>query len=315
MRGVGLLEFGGPDVLRVVELPQTHASTGEVRVRVQASTVNPTDTYLRKGARAEALRNVPPPYIPGMDVAGVIDEIGPGTATDLAIGDQVMAMVVNIGSHGGYRENIVLPADAVVRAPADATSIEAATLPMNGLTARQSLDQLGLRPGQTLAVTGAAGCYGGYVVQLAKAEGLTVIADASSGDAALVRSLGADIVVPRGDDVAAQIRKIVPSGVDGLADGSFQSGFAVGAVRDGGAFASVRGWSGDERGITFHKTSVRDYNHRADLLDRLRRQAEDGIVTLRVAASLPAEQAAEAHRRLEAKGTRGRLVLVWTTAS
>lgn len=315
MRGVGLLEFGGPDVLRVVELPQTHAATGEVRVRVQASTVNPTDTYLRKGARAEALRNVPPPYIPGMDVAGVIDEIGPGTETDLAIGDPVMAMVVNIGSHGGYRESIVLPADAVVRAPANVTSIEAATLPMNGLTARQSLDQLGLRPGQTLAVTGAAGCYGGYVVQLAKAQGLTVIADASSGDAALVRALGADIVVPRGDDVAAQIRKIVPSGVDGLADGSFQSGMAVGAVRDGGAFASVRGWSGNERGITFHKTSVRDYNHRADLLDGLRRQVEDGTVTLRVAATLPAEQAAEAHRRLEAKGTRGRLVLLWATPS
>jgi NADPH:quinone reductase len=315
MRGVGLLEFGGPDVLRVVELPQTHAATGEVRVRVQASTVNPTDTYLRKGARAEALRNVPPPYIPGMDVAGVIDEIGPGTETDLAIGDPVMAMVVNIGSHGGYRESLVLPADAVVRAPANVTSIEAATLPMNGLTARQSLDQLGLRPGQRLAVTGAAGCYGGYVVQLAKAEGLTVIADASSADAALVRALGADIVVPRGDDVAAQIRKIVPAGVDGLADGSFQSGMAVGAVRDGGAFASVRGWSGNERGITFHKTSVRDYNHRADLLDRLRQQAEDGILTLRVAASFPAEQAAEAHRRLEAKGTRGRLVLLWTTAS
>ncbi len=315
MRGVGLLEFGGPDVLRVVELPQTHAATGEVRVRVQASTVNPTDTYLRKGARAEALRNVPPPYIPGMDVAGVIDEIGPGTETELAIGDSVMAMVVNIGSHGGYRESIVLPADAVVRAPANVTSIEAATLPMNALTARQSLDQLGLRPGQTLAVTGAAGCYGGYVVQLAKAEGLTVIADASSADAALVRSLGADIVVPRGDDIAAQIRKIVPSGVDGLADGSFQSGFAVGAVRDGGAFASVRGWSGNERGITFHKTLVRDYNHRADLLDGLRRQVEDGTVTLRVAATLPAEQAAEAHRRLEAKGTRGRLVLLWVTPS
>jgi NADPH:quinone reductase len=309
------MEFGGPEVLRVVELPQVHAVTGEVRVRVHASTVNPTDTYLRKGARAEALRNVAPPYIPGMDVAGVVDEIGPGTATGLAIGDEVMAMVVNSGSYGGYRESIVLPADAVVRAPDNVTLIEAATLPMNGLTARRSLDQLGLLPGQTLAVTGAAGCYGGYVVQLAKAQGLTVIADASSADEALVRSLGADIVVPRGDDIAAQIRKIAPLGVDGLADGSFQSGLAVGAVRDGGRFASVRGWGGDERGITFHKTSVRDYNHRADLLDRLRRQVEDGVLTLRLAATFPAEQAAEAHRRLEAKGTRGRLVLVWTTAS
>lgn len=315
MQGIGLFEFGGPEVLQVVDLPQTHAAAGEVRIRVHASTVNPTDTYLRKGARAEMVRRDPPPWVPGMDVAGVIDEIGPGTRTDLAVGDTVMAMVVNRASHGGYRESIVLSADAVVRAPAGVSLIEAATLPMNGLTARQSLDQLALRAGQTLAVTGAAGCYGGYVVQLAKADGLRVIADAAPADEAMVRALGADIVVPRGDDIAAQIRKVVPGGVDGLADGSFQSGLAVAAVRDGGAFASVRGWSGDQRGITFHKTSVRDYNHRADLLDRMRQQVEAGRITLRVAATFPAAQAADAHRRLEARGTRGRLVLVWPHAA
>ncbi len=315
MQGIGVFEFGGPEVLQVVDLPETHAAADEVRIRVHASTVNPTDTYLRKGARAEALRNVSPPHVPGMDVAGVIDEIGAGTATDFAIGDAVMAMVVNHASHGGYRESIVLSADAVARAPAGKTLIEVATLPMNGLTARQSLDQLALRPGQTLAVTGAAGCYGGYVVQLAKADGLRVIADASGADTELVRSFGADMVVPRGDDIAAQIRKVAPGGVDGLADGSFQSGTAVGAVRDGGSFASVRGWAGNERGITFHKTSVRDYNHRADLLERLRQQVEAGRITLRVAATFPAEQAAEAHRRIEGKGVRGRLVLVWVAHS
>ena len=311
MRGVGLFEFGGPEVLRVIDLPESHAATGEVRIRVHATTVNPTDTYLRKGARAEAMRNIPPPYIPGMDIAGVIDEIGVGTKTDLVIGDKVMAMVVPSASHGGYRESIVLSVDSVVRAPRGSTLIEAATLPMNGLTARQSLDQLALRRGQTLAVTGAAGCYGGYMVQLAKADGLHVIADASSADEQLVHSLGADIVVPRGDDIAAQIRKVAPDGVDGLADGSFQSGLAVGAIRDGGGFASVRGWSGEERGIAFHKTWVRTYDHRADLLDRLRQQVEDGLITLRVAATFTPEQAGEAHRRLEAKGTRGRLVILF----
>jgi NADPH:quinone reductase-like Zn-dependent oxidoreductase len=183
---------------------------------------------------------------------------------------------------------------------------------MNGLTARQSLDQLALKPGQTLAVTGAAGCYGGYVVQLAKADGLRVIADASPADEQLVRDLGADIVAPRGDDIAAQIRRVAPDGVDGLADGAFLSQLAIGAVRDGGAFASVRGWGGTgERGITFHRTSVRDYDHRADLLDRLRQQVEAGQVTLRVAASYPPERAAEAHARLEAGGTRGRCVIAF----
>ncbi|MEE8363388.1 MAG: NADP-dependent oxidoreductase [Dehalococcoidia bacterium] len=312
MHGVGVIEFGGPEALQVVDLPEVHAAPGEVRIRVHAAAVNPTDTMVRNGARAEVLRKDPPPYIPGMDAAGVIDEVGAGTETDLVVGDAVMAMVVPTASHGAYRESIVLAVDSVARAPANSTHVEAATLPMNGLTARQSLDQLALQPGQTVAVTGAAGCYGGYVVQLAKADGLRVIADASSADEQLVRDLGADLVVPRGDDIAAQIRSVAPGGVDGLADGAVQNELAVGAVRDGGAFASVRGWGGNgERGIVFHKTMVRDYDHRVDLLDRLRQQTEDGLITLRVAATYAPEDAAEAHRRLEAGGTRGRCVIVF----
>ena len=81
-----------------------------------------------------------------------------------------------------------------------------------------------------MAVTGAAGCYGGYVMQLAKADGLRVIGDASSADEQLVRNLGAAVVVPWGDDIAAQIRKVAPDGVDGLADGAVQSELAVGAL-------------------------------------------------------------------------------------
>jgi len=243
----------------------------------------------------------------------VIDEIGEGTETDLAIGDAVMAMVVPVGAHGAYRESIVLSADAVVRAPAGASHAEASTLPMNALTARQSLDQLALQPGQTIAVTGAAGSYGGYVVQLAKVDGLRVIADASEADKQLVRDLGADVVVPRGDDIADQIRKVAPDGVDGLADGAVQNELAVGAVKDGGGFVSVRGYAGnEERGVTFHRTMVVSYDHRADLLNQLREQFEAGKVTLRVAATYPAEQASDAHARLEAGGTRGRCVIVFS---
>ena len=141
MRGVGVVEFGGPEVLRVVDLPEVHAGAGQVRIRVHAASVNPADTSTRNGTRAVALREIPPPYIPGMDGAGVIDEIGPGTDTGLALGDAVMAMVIPSGSHGAYRESIVLSADSVVRAPTNASHVEAATLPMNGLTARQSLDR------------------------------------------------------------------------------------------------------------------------------------------------------------------------------
>lgn len=312
MRAVGILNFGDPDVLQVVDLPEVHAGQGEVRIRVYAAAVNPTDLMLRNGSRAEALSSVNPPYIPGMDVAGVIDEIGPGSETDLSVGTLVMAMVVPVGSHGAYRESIVLSIDSVTRAPSGFSHPEVSTLPMNGLTARQSLDQLGLATGQTIAVTGAAGIYGGYVIQIAKHEGLRVIADASPSDEPLVNSLGADIIVPRGDDFSEQVRKVMPEGVDGLADGAVLTELAVGAVRDGGTFASVRGWRGTgERDITFHRTSVRDYDHRSDLLDQLRDFAESGVITLRVAGTYNPEEASEAHRRLEARGTRGRCVIVF----
>ena len=205
MRAVGLFTHGGPEVLQVVELPEVHAGPGQVRIRVYAATVNPTDVGTRNGSRAEQQKADPPPYVPGMEAAGIVDEVGSGVPDRLKLGDAVMAIVVPKGSHGAYREQIVLDARSVVRAPAGKTHPEAATLPMNGLTARLSLDLLKLSPGQVFAVTGAAGAYGGYVIQLAKAEGLTVIADASEKDQKLVESLGADIVVRRGDDVASRI--------------------------------------------------------------------------------------------------------------
>jgi len=183
---------------------------------------------------------------------------------------------------------------------------------MNGLTARLVLDELALRPGQVLAVTGAAGAFGGYVVQLAKADGLTVVADAGPGDEELVRSLGADVVVPRGDEVAAAVRAAFPAGVDGLADGSVQDGAVLAAVKDGGVVGTVRGYAGDgRRGLRVVPVMVRDYAEEREKLDALRVAVEEGVLTLRVAGTVPAEQAAEAHRRLEAGGVRGRLVVTF----
>ena len=309
MRVVGVMEFGGPEVLKVYDIPKRHAGPGEVRVAVRAAAVNPTDTYTRNGARAEMLKDFPPPYVPGMDIAGVVDEVGEGVST-VRISDSVMGIVVPSGSHGGYSESIVLPAGSVTHAPRGTSHAQACTLPMNGLTARLSLDQLALSPGDTLAVTGAAGAYGGYVVQLAKADGLRVIADASEKDEQLVRSLGADIVVRRGSDVAARIREHVPNGVDGFADGSVQNDEIVAAVKDGGAIATVRGWKSDlERNITLHETWVRDYAQAWDKLDRLREQAEQGLLSLRVARTFPCEEAGTAHELLQAGGTRGRFVI------
>jgi len=310
MRAVGLFTQGGPDVLQVVDVPETHAGPGQVRLRIHAATVNPTDVGVRNGTRAEQQKIDPPPYVPGMEAAGIIDEVGEGVPDRLKLGDAALAIVVPKGSHGAYREQIVLDARSVVRAPAGKTHIEAATLPMNGLTARLSLDLLGLSPGQVIAVTGAAGAYGGYVIQLAKAEGLTVIADASEKDERLVASLGADIVVRRGDDVASRFRSHFPQGVDGLADGAVLNERVIPAVRDGGAFTSVRGFQGiPQRDIRFQPTFVRSYAQEWEKLDRLRQQVEAGEITLRVAEAYPPERAADAHRRLEAGGTRGRLVI------
>jgi NADPH:quinone reductase len=312
MRAVGVTEFGGPEALHLVDVPEEHAGPGEIRLRVTAATVNPTDTYAVLGAYAERDPVKQPPWVPGMDVAGVVDEIGEGVDTGLAVGDAAMGIVVPSGAHGGYRESLVLPADSVARSPKGVTDVEAATLPMNGLTARLALDHMALRPGQVVAVTGAAGAFGGYVVQLAKADGLTVVADASEADERLVRDLGADVVVRRGDDVADRIREQYPDGVDGLADGAVMDALVLPAVRDGGRVTTVRGYRGDGSDrVQVLPTLVRKVARDRPALDRLREQAEQGQVTLRVARTFPAEQAAEAHRLLEAGGVRGRLVLTF----
>lgn len=310
MRAVGLRIFGGPEVLEVLDLPAEPLGAGQVRVRVTAAAVNPVDTGRRAGLHADGDRPSGGVLVPGMDIAGVLREIGPDTDTDLAVGDHVMGIVAVSGPHGGYREDLVLPALSVTRVPAGASDVAAATLPMNALTARLALDVLGLTPGQVLAVTGAAGAFGGYAVQLAKTEGLTVIADASDADEALVRDLGADIVVRRGVDVADRIRAHHPDGVHGLVDGALLNDLAVPAVSDGGAMAALRGYTGDgQRGVRVIPVVVRDYAEERTKLDRLRELVEQGALTLRVADVYPAEHAADAHRRLEAGGVRGRLVL------
>jgi D-arabinose 1-dehydrogenase-like Zn-dependent alcohol dehydrogenase len=192
MRAVGVTEYGGPDVLELVELPRPSAGPGQIRIRVHAATVNPGDTLLRIGDLDEVLRNGPlkPPYVPGMEAAGVIDQIGPGTPTQLQVGDRVMAVLMPIDATGGaYAEYLVVDADQAARAPAGTTHADAATLPMNGLTARLALDVLNVPPEETIAVTGSAGAVGGYAIQLAKVDGLRVIADAAASDETLVAPL------------------------------------------------------------------------------------------------------------------------------
>lgn len=175
------------------------------------------------------------------------------------------------------------------------------------------LDLLELPTGGTVAVTGAAVAVGGHVVQPAKAEGFRGIADAAPKDQYLVKELGADVVLLRGTDFPELVRKEIPDGGDGLVDTAGIAALAIRAVRDGGRMASSVGGvqMPGERGIQTRSAFVPQYAREHGKLDRLRELTEKGSLTPRVARTLPAEQAPEAHRLLEAGGLRGRVLLTF----
>ena len=245
-----------------------------------------------------------------MDAAGIIDAVGPGVDGRLAVGDRVACVPLPTVTGGSYADQILVPAASTVKIPDSLDFAPASTLLMNALTARIAVDALGLKPGDTIAVTGAAGALGGYVVQLAIADGLTVIADAAPQDEELVLSLGATTVVPRGDGFVDAVRAMYPHGVSGLVDGANLAAAAVGAIADNGGFTTVKAWAGPvERGIELHSVLVARSAEDTEAMTRLVAQAESGALTLRVAQVVPASQAPEAHRRMEAGGLRGRIVL------
>ena len=314
MKAIGIMSYGGPEVLEVIDIPEVNAGYGEIRIKNFASAVNPTDIVARSGMIAKFRKENPVfPSVPGMDVAGIVDQIGEGVKSDIKIGDRVIGMVIPDGDYGAYREQLVLNQDAVVFAPKNTSHEEACTLPMNSLTARLSLDLLNLTPGQVIAVTGGPGAYGGYVIQLAKCDGLIVIADSSDSDENLLKDLGVDIIISREKSFVDQIREHFPDGVDGLADGALLNEKAIEAVKDGGSFTSIRGFKGlPQRDIKFSATWVTAYNCDYEKLDKIRQQVDDGMVTLRVADTVSPENAAEAHKRLEGGGTRGRMVIKWS---
>lgn len=311
MQAVTFSQFGGPEVLEVLDLPEPQPGPGQVRIHVAAATVNPTDIGFRSGRQSAQLSDLQPPYIPGMELAGTIDAVGSGS--NWSLGDRVMAIVIPRRPEGGaMAESVIVPSSSVASVPEGTSLEEAATLPMNGLTVRRALDLLALKPGETLAVTGAAGAVGGYGVELGVAAGLRVIAVAGPADEALLKKLGAEAVVPRGDDVAERIRELVPGGVDGLLDAAVIGAAILPAIRDGGGLAVVRGFEGDtERGITIHQVRVSDYAENHEALDGLGRLVSQGKLTLRVAETFPPERVGEAQSRLEAGGIRGRLVIVF----
>jgi NADPH:quinone reductase len=314
MRAVTFSRFGGPEVLEVSDLPVPQPGPGELRIRVAAATVNPTDISYRSGRQTAAQLaelGVRPPYIPGMELAGVVDAVGEGTSW--RTGDRVMAIVNPRRPLGGAQaELVVVPAASVARVPEGVSFEAAATLPMNGLTVRLALDQLALKRGQTLGVTGAAGAVGGYAVELGVSEGLRVIAVARSQDEALVKRFGAETFIPSGDTAIRRLYDAAPGGVDGLIDAAVLDAAALPAIRDGGKLATVRGFAGpSERGITITPVWVSTYVHNGQALERLGRLVAEGRLSLRVAETFPPERVADAQQRMAAGGTRGRLLIAF----
>ncbi len=259
-------------MLEVVGLPDPEPGDGEVRIRVAAATVNPADTLFRSGGLA-AFVTGQPPYVAGRELAGVVD--GVDAETRWQPGNRVAAM--NPTGRGAHAELVVVHDESAAAIPDGLGLVEAATLPMNGLTVRLALDTLALTPGDWLAVSGAAGAVGGYVTQMAVADGLRVVAVASAADEELVRGFGAEAFVPRGPDAAAEIRDLVAAGVDGLVDAANVGGPLLPAVRDAGRVVVLRAF--DDASSPAPAPSAP-----------------------RVAATYGPSQAAEAHRRLEAGG-------------
>ncbi|MBO0868738.1 MAG: NADP-dependent oxidoreductase [Micromonosporaceae bacterium] len=307
MRAVVFSSFGGPEVLRVTQLPTPEPGPGQLRIRVAAATVNPVDLAARAGAFGPGLP--PGEYVAGWDVAGTVDAVGPGVSR-FATGDLVAGLSQWFHGHvGTHAEYVVLAEESVAAVPEGLSAVQAATVPLNALTATQVLDLAGLSEGRSFAVTGAAGAVGGYAVQLAALRGLHVVALAGAEDEQLVRDLGAETFVPRSDDPAGALRAATPSGVDGAVDPANLGAPAIAAVRDGGVFVAVTGHGAPpaERDIQVHTMLVRPDGA---ALDGLLRLAASGRLAVRVAQTYPFEQAAQAHARMAGGGVRGRLVLV-----
>ncbi|WP_432495942.1 NADP-dependent oxidoreductase [Kineococcus gypseus] len=302
MRVVEVREPGGPEVLRVVQRPAPAPGPGEVLVDVEAAGVNPTDLAARQGFTVgDSAR---PPYVLGWDLAGTVRATGPGVQR-LSTGEAVVGMIPWYAEHGrvgAYAEQVAVPEEWVLPRPAGLSAVEAATIPLNALTAAQLLDRLAPPPGAEVLVTGASGAVGGYAVQLAVRAGHRVTAVAGTGDEEWVRGLGAHVVLGRDTDVST-------AGPFGSVVDAVPVGEALfPAVARGGTVLSTRPVppAPAAAGIAQDWLLVE-----LDLpqLVQLVAEVAEGRLRTRVSGTFPLERAADAHRAAEERGRRGKVVL------
>lgn len=309
-RAVVFERFGPAQGLRVMELPMPQPGEGEVLVRVKAATINPTDQLMLSGAQAALMRELTPPFIAGMEFAGHVATLGAGV-TGWREGQAVMGIVnPRRGQGGAQAEYVCVPAASIAVLPEGTDLVEAATIPMNGLTARMCLELLALPSGASLLVTGAAGAVGGFVIPMARRAGLHVIADAKDGDRDLVRELGAHEVVPRGESFASSVRVRFPAGVDGLVDTALLGDAAAALVRKDGGMVSLRSSQKIQDIRVRHSVvSVLQQATNQGALRWLADRLQDGTLRTRVAERVPMQEAVRAYERQREHGLPGRVVL------
>jgi NADPH2:quinone reductase len=322
MHTIEVTRFGGPEVLELRERPDPVAGSGQVIVDVAAIPLLWLDTAIR-GGRARDWFPVEPPYVPGNGVAGAVSAAGPGVEGDW-IGRSVLTDTRGTGS---YAERVAVAADGLIPIPDELTSQTAAALLTDGRTALGVLDRVTVAADSRVLVTGAAGGMGLLLVQLAKARGARVVG-AARGERKLaaVRAQGADAAVDYSepgwpDRVTAALDGEKPQVVlDGVGGEIGREAFAITA--DGGAFSAHGAASGEftpldrnaalQRGITI--SGIADVQFSAEEADRRLRyalgEAAAGRLTPVIGATYPLEDAAEAHRRIEAREVVGKSLLL-----
>lgn len=308
MRAIVQHAYGGPEVLQLTEVSRPEPIVTEVLVRVHAAGVNPIDGKTRAGG-GFAPQVGRPPFIPGWDLSGVVAEIGYGV-TRFQPGDEVYGMPNFPRRAGTYAEFVAVGSRQVARKPASLSHVEAAALPLAGLTAWQSLvDTAQVGPGMRVLIHAAAGGFGHLAVQIAKARGAYVIGTARAAKHDFVRSLGADEVI----DYTAVAFEDAVEPVDVVIDlvGGDTRRRSLEVLTGGGLLIPLpRGLDvseeAAERGLRVAPVIVEpDYRG----LEHLAELADSGKLKVGVSRELPLAQAAEAHRYVNGGGATGKTVL------
>ncbi|MCZ4126134.1 NADP-dependent oxidoreductase [Streptomyces sp. H39-S7] len=299
MRAARFHEYGGAEILVIEQAPDPHPGPGEIRVRVVAASVNPIDWKLRSGALHQILP-LDLPAIPGRDAAGVVDEIGDGVQ-GVNIGDRVFGLG---GVTGATAELLILSAWA--HTPATWNDEQAAGAGLASVTALGGLNALGSLAGRTLLVEGAAGGVGSAAVEIAVAQGATVIGTASERNHAFLTSLGA-VPTTYGPGLAQRLSALAPRGVDTALDtaasGSLDDLVAI--TGDPTCVATVADHTGGQRLGTHVVNAVND----SALLSAAAELGGQGRYTPRIEQAYPLERIADAHAHAERGRTRGKIVI------